>query len=97
MYLNDDCIVVWKCPECGKAFKVRFSKLQQIQEWKRKNVGKHLIKCSSCGIILDDGNEKIVCKCSSCGNVLGGNLAYFSGEDDRTNKAEIEPNNSILI
>ena len=94
MYLNDDCIVVWKCPECGKAFKVRFSKLQQIQEWKRKNVGKHLIKCSSCGIILDDGNEKIVCKCSSCGNVLGGNLAYFSGEDDRTNKAEIEPNNS---
>lgn len=25
MNLNDDCVVVWKCPECGKAFKHGFS------------------------------------------------------------------------
>ena len=69
MNLNDDCIFVWKCPECGKAFKINFSKLEQVQEWKRNNVGNHLIKCSSCGYALDDGNEHITCKCSSCGNV----------------------------
>ena len=90
---SDDCIVVWKCPECGKAFKVSFSKLHKIQEAKKQKPGQHLIKCSSCGYTLDDGNEKIACKCSSCGNVLGGNLAYFVG-DDNTNNAEINLNNS---
>lgn len=79
--LNDDCMTVWKCPECGKAFKVSFSKLKQMQEWKRNNAGKHLIKCSSCGYALDDGNEEITCKCSSCGKVSEGNLAYFAADD----------------
>ena len=81
MNLNDDCIFVWKCPECGKAFKINFSKLEQVQEWKRNNVGNHLIKCSSCGYALDDGNEHITCKCSSCGNVSEGNLAHFIADD----------------
>lgn len=91
--LDDNCTVVWKCPECEKAFKVSFSKLHKIQEAKKQKPGQHLIKCSSCGYTLDDGNEKIVCKCSSCGNVIGGNLAYFVG-DDNTNNAEINLNNS---
>lgn len=91
--LNDDCAVVWKCSECGKAFKVSFSKLHKIQEVKKQKLGQHLIKCSSCGNILDDGNEEIVCKCSSCGNVLRGNLAYFVS-DDNINNAEINLGNS---
>lgn len=91
--LNDDCVVIWKCSECGKAFKVNFSKLQKIQEAKKQKPDRHLIKCSSCGSILDDGNEEIVCKCSSCGNVLGGNLVYFV-DDDSTNNTEIDPSNS---
>lgn len=92
--LSDDCVAVWKCPECEKAFKVSFSKLYKIQEVKKQKLGQHLIKCSSCGYTLDDGNEKIACKCSSCENVLVGNLAYFAGDNDRTNKAEIDPGNS---
>ncbi len=38
--LNDDCMVVWNCPECGKAFKVNFSRLEKMQEWKiiRENI-----------------------------------------------------------
>lgn len=89
---NDDCVVVWKCSECGKAFKISYSKLQRMQEWKNKNIGKHLLKCTDCGSVLDDGNEKIVCKCSSCGNVNDGNLAYFVS-DDNTNNAEIDSSN----
>lgn len=89
---NDDCVVVWKCSECGKAFKISYSKLQRMQEWKNKNIGKHLLKCTDCGSVLDDGNEKIVCKCSSCGNVNDGNLAYFVS-DDITNNAEIDSSN----
>lgn len=91
--LNDDCVAIWKCSECGKAFKVNFSKLQKIQEAKKQKPDRHLIKCSSCGSILDDGNEEIVCKCSSCGNVIGGNLVCFVG-DDSTNNTEIDPSNS---
>lgn len=90
---DDNCIIIWKCTKCGKAFKVDFYKLHKIQEMKKQKLGQHLVKCSSCGSILDDGNEKIVCKCSSCGNVLGGNLTYFVG-DNSINNAEINPSNS---
>lgn len=93
--LFDDCIVIWTCPECGKAFKIKFSMLHKIQEWKRKNVGKNLINCSSCGYALDDGNEKIACKCSSCGNVYKGNLAYFVSNEDETN-SNVEINADIF-
>lgn len=79
--LNDDCMIVWKCAECGKAFKVSVSKLDKIQELKKKKADQHLLKCSSCGHFLDDGNEKIACKCSSCGNVFDGNLMYFIVDD----------------
>lgn len=82
MDLNDDCMIVWKCAECGKAFKVSLSKLYKIQELKKQKADQHLIKCSSCGHPLDDGNEKIVYKCSSCENVLRGNLAYFVGKNN---------------
>lgn len=86
--LNDDYMIVWKCPECGKAFKVSFSKLNKIHEWKRNNIGKYLIKCLSCGYTLDDGDEKIACKCLACGNVLGGNLEFFLGEVKNPNNDE---------
>lgn len=89
MNLNDDCIAVWKCSECNKAYKVSFSKLYKIQEAKKQKQGQYLIKCSSCGNVLDDGNEKIVCKCSSCGNVSGGNLAYFVSNENETNNDEV--------
>lgn len=79
--LNDDCIVVWKCNECGKAVKFNLAKLHKIQELKKQKPDKHLLNCSACGSPLDDGNEKIVCKCSSCGNVIGGNLEYFTSDN----------------
>lgn len=95
--ISDDCVVAWKCPECNKLFKVSFSKLHKIQEWKKKNVGKHLLKCSSCGYMLDNGNEKIVYKCSSCGNVIGGNLAYFVNDENNTdNDQELNTSNSYF-
>lgn len=81
MNLSDDCVGVWKCNECGKMFKLSLGKLRMIQERKMQNVGKSLLKCSACGHVLDDGNEKIICKCSSCGNVVGGNLEYFAPDD----------------
>lgn len=81
MPLTDDCFFVWKCNECGKAVKLNLEKLHKVQELKRQNKGKHLLKCSACGHPLDDGNEKIACKCSSCGNVTGGNLEYFDSDD----------------
>ncbi len=84
--LNDDCAVVWKCRECGKAFKASLSKLYKIQEKKRKIIGKSVLKCSKCGHALDDGNEDITCKCLTCGNVIVGNLEYFVGENDSKNK-----------
>ena len=96
----DDCIVVWKCSECEKALKVNFSMLHRIKEWKRKNVGKHIIKCPSCGRILDDGNEKITCKCSVCGNVNGGNIEYFVGKKesaDNNGEANIKNQRVDLI
>lgn len=79
--LDDECITVWKCKECGKAFKANLAKLHKIQEVKKQKVGKRLLKCSSCGNALDDGDEKITCRCSSCDNVLGGNLEYFVTDD----------------
>ena len=33
------CIAVWKCPECGKAFKVDFSELHKMQEVKKQRLG----------------------------------------------------------
>lgn len=93
--LSGDCIVVWKCPECGKAVKLNLAKLNKVQEMKKQNVGKHLLKCSSCGYPLDDGNEKIICKCLSCGNVIGGNLEYFAGgENSDNNDIKIDTDNS---
>lgn len=79
--LSDDCAFVWKCNECGKAVKLNLAKLYKVQELKKQNAGKHLLKCSACGSSLDDGNEKIACKCSSCGNVIGGNLEYFDSDN----------------
>lgn len=79
--LNDDCTVVWKCRECGKAFKASLSKLYKIQEHKHKIIGKNVLKCSECGHTLDDGNEDITCKCLTCGNVIVGNLEYFVDEN----------------
>lgn len=81
MNLADNCIIVWKCPSCGKVFKVSLEKLRKIQEQRHKTIGKNILKCSDCGHALDDGNEEITCKCSTCGNIIVGNLEYFVGEN----------------
>lgn len=96
MILNDDCVVAWKCKECGKAFEVTLGKLRKIQELKSKNADKHLLKCSSCGCSLDDGDEKIICKCSVCGNVSGGNLEYFTSANKDTDDEKINDNNQAI-
>ena len=86
--LNDDCIVVWKCRECGKAVKASLSKLYKIQEHKHKIIGKNVLKCTKCGHALDDGNEDITCKCLTCGNVIAGNLEYFVDENFSSTQPE---------
>lgn len=77
---SDDCVVVWKCSECGKTLETDMSRIYKIKEQRHKIVGKNLLKCADCGHVLDDGNEEIICKCSTCGNIIGGNLEYFVGE-----------------
>lgn len=80
--ISDSDMMAWKCVECGKVFKVKLSKLENLKRQKNKpeNAGKTLLKCPACGIGIDDENEKIACKCSSCGNVMRGNLSYFTDE-----------------
>ena len=81
--LQDSDVVYWKCPECDETFKTDLVKLQGISKLKSKNenANKFLLKCSSCGKGLDDGNEKIICKCSTCESVITGNLKFFTSEN----------------
>ncbi len=102
--LNDDCTVIWKCRECGKAFKASLPKLYKIQKHKQKIIGKNVLKCSKCGHALVDGNEDIICKCSTCGNVIAGNLEYFADgnfkqaeKKDIKNKSRIDGLRSMRI
>ena len=46
-----------------------------MQFWikKDKMLNQSILKYSSCGNWIDDGNENIYIKCSSCGNVMHGN------------------------
>lgn len=68
--------IAWKCTSCGKAYGVKLSYLQKIQEKKNSNGTASLLKCKECGAPLDDGVEKIFWKCS-CGNVQSGRLKEF--------------------
>jgi len=80
--ISDNDPMAWKCTECGKAFRVKLSKLKKLCVLKNKpeNAGKALLKCSTCGNGLDNGNEMIACKCSACGNVMMGKLRDFAGQ-----------------
>lgn len=69
--------VYWQCTKCKQTFKIDFSKLKKIQEQKNLYPDKTLLKCTSCGYGMDDGNERIVFKCRDCGAVISGNLKYF--------------------
>lgn len=68
--------IAWKCISCGKAYGVKLSYLQKIQEKKNSNGVASVLRCKECGEPLDNGNEKIFWKCS-CGNVQSGKLREF--------------------
>lgn len=68
--------IAWKCTSCGKAYGVKLSYLQKIQEKKNSNGVANLLKCKECGKPLDNGDEKIFWKCS-CGNVQSGRLGEY--------------------
>lgn len=80
--LKDSDVLGWKCLECGKAFKVHYSKLKglRIKKSQIEDKDKVLLKCPSCGKDLDNGNELLVCKCGTCGNLIKGNLKFFVPE-----------------
>ena len=80
--ISDDEHLVWKCTSCNKAFKVSLLKLKKMymQKSKPEYAGRMLLKCPTCGIGMDDGNEKIAYKCPVCENVITGNLKYFAEE-----------------
>lgn len=77
--LKDSDVIGWKCLECGKEFKVHYSKLKGLGMKKSQveNKDKALLQCPSCGKELDNGNEQLLCKCGSCGNLIKGNLKFF--------------------
>lgn len=80
--ISDDEHLVWKCTSCNKAFKVSLLKLKKMymQKSKPEYAGRMLLKCPTCGIGMDDGNEKIAYKCPVCENVITGDLKYFAEE-----------------
>lgn len=81
--ISDNDPMAWKCTECGKAFRINLSRLKKLCVLKDKpeNAGKALLKCSTCGNGLDNGNEMIACKCSACGNIMSGSLRDFADGD----------------
>lgn len=82
--ISDNDKMAWKCTECGKAFRVNLSKLKKLYALKNKpeNIGKSLLKCSTCRKGIDNGNEMIACKCSACGNIMSGSLGDFTAVDN---------------
>lgn len=88
--IADDDLIIWKCSECGKKYKIKISKIRKMQLLKDKpeNAGKFILKCRECGIEMDTGNEKMFYKCKKCGEVLKGNLEYFASEDVEDDLAE---------
>ncbi len=92
--ISDNDPIAWKCTECGKAFRLKLSKLKKLSALKNKpeNAGKALLKCSTCRNGLDNGNEMIACKCSACGNVMMGKLRDFAGRDTSINLENTSPN-----
>lgn len=69
--------LAWKCTSCGKAYSVKLSYLQKLQEKKNSSGAASLLKCKECGEALDNGNEKIFWKCS-CGNVNCGGVGEYN-------------------
>ena len=83
-----DDLVIWKCSECGKKYKIKMSKIQEMQKLKNRpeNAVKSILRCRECGIDMDNGNEDLSFKCKECGKVIRGNLKYYASDD-----VDIEP------
>lgn len=72
MPLSNNEVVVWKCRECGKTYKLPLDKLIQLPTIIKAD-GTPLIKCSNCGNGLHT-DEKVYWKCGVCGYVLAGSV-----------------------
>lgn len=88
-YLSITDKIAWKCTSCGKAYRVKLSYLQKIQEKKNSNGAASLLRCKECGVPLDNGNEKIFWKCS-CGNVQSKKLQEYSIKEGIINKNKLQ-------
>jgi hypothetical protein len=88
-YLSITDKIAWKCTSCGKAYRVKLSYLQKIQEKKNSNGAASLLRCKECGVPLDNGNEKIFWKCS-CGNVQSKKLQEYSIKEVIINKNKLQ-------
>ena len=86
--IADDDVIIWKCQECGKKYKIKMSKIQEMQKLKNRpeNAVKSILRCRECGIDMNNGNEDLSFKCKECGKVIRGNLKYFASDD-----VDIEP------
>ena len=86
--ITDNDLVIWKCQECGKKYKIKVSKIQEMQILKNRpeNAGNPILRCRECGIEMDNGNEDLSFKCKECGKVIRGDLKYFASDD-----VDIEP------
>lgn len=101
--ITDDDLIIWKCQECGKKYKIKMSKVRQMQILKNKteNTGKSILRCRECGIEMDNGNEDLSFKCRKCVEVISGNLEYFASDDDvdmeSTWNEETEKEEAVLV
>lgn len=82
--IADDDLVIWRCQECGKKYKIKMSKIREMQTLKNRpeNTGKSILRCRECGIDMDNGIEELSFKCKECGEVIKGNLRFFALDDD---------------
>ena len=55
--ITDNDLVIWKCQECGKKYKIKVSKIQEMQILKNRpeNAGNPILRCRECGIEMDNG------------------------------------------
>lgn len=90
--ITDDDLIIWKCPECGKKYKIKMSKVRNIKKQKDKseNAGQFFVKCKNCGKFMDDGSEELLFECHICSKVLKGNLDSFFFDDTNENIVEIK-------
>lgn len=93
MPLSNNEVVVWKCTECGKSFKLPLDKLIQLPTLVKPD-STSLIKCSNCGMGLTE-DEKVYWKCSVCEHVLVGSVGKIRGQKS-TSKVVTENKNEMV-